>query len=158
MSEDWLEELFRDYQDAITRGAYTGIYALDEAALDLVMREQASSCVHSFVRLFDIPAGLDLDGFLEAMATGGSAKVNVKRDGDTILWEEEHNGECLCPLVKRGVVPLKPQLCVCGVHWLRMLVERHTDRRVHVEMLDSVATGSRNCTMRITLGAPPDAA
>lgn len=154
MSEDWLEELFRDYQDAITRGAYQGIYALDGEALDAVMREQASSCVHSFVKLFDIPANLDLDGFLEAMATGGSTKVNITRDGDTIVWEEEHNGECMCPLVKRGVVALKPQLCVCGVHWLRMLVERHAQRPVEVELLESVATGSRNCSMRITLGSP----
>jgi len=46
MSEDWLEELFRDYQDAITRGVYHGIYALDGEALDAVMHEQASSCRH----------------------------------------------------------------------------------------------------------------
>ncbi len=65
----------------------------------------------------------------------------------------------MCPLVKRGVVELDGSLCGCAVHWLRMLLERHTTEAVQVKLLDSVAAGAENCTFRITLGEnAPDAA
>jgi len=33
-----------------------------------------------------------------------------------------------------------------------MLVQRHTEKKVSVELLDSVAQGARNCTFRVQLG------
>jgi len=152
VEEDWVQQAIRDFQDKITCGTYEGIYALDSQSRDKVMEAQARSCVQAFVELFAIPAELDLEGFLEHMKLGGSGKVDVERDGDTIVFDEHRDGECMCPLVKRGVIRLDPALCVCGVHWIRMLVQRHTERPVSVELLDSVARGSRNCTYRITLG------
>lgn len=151
MSEDWLEQALRGFQDAITRGAYGGIYALEPSARDRVLESQAGSCVHAFVELFQVSKELSLDEVLEKMRYGGSSKVEISRLGDTIIWDEQHEGECMCPLVKRGVVLLRPELCSCAVHWLRMLVERHTEKKVSVELLDSVANGARNCTFRVTL-------
>lgn len=153
MSDDWIEQALRGFQDAITKGAYEGIYALEEPARDRVLESQAGACVHAFVELFGISKDLTLDEFLDKMRYGGSSKVEITRDGDTILWDEQHEGQCMCPLVKRGVVPLAPELCGCSVHWLRMLVQRHTDAKVSVELRDSVARGSRNCTFRVRLGA-----
>ncbi len=153
VSDDWIQEALRDFQDAITRGAYEGIRSLDEKGVDRVMEAQARSCVHAYVETFGISADLDLEAFLEKMQFGGSSKVIIERDGNKILWDEQHEGECMCPLVKREVIPLDASLCVCAIHWLRMLVERHVDEPVHVEMLDSVAKGSRNCTFRITIGS-----
>ena len=152
MADDWIEELTRDYQDTITRGAYDGIYQLREQQLDGVMTCQAQACVEAFVKLYDLPEQLGLDTFLTRMATGGPSRITIRRDGDTILWEEEHEGRCMCPLVRRNVIPLKPALCVCAVHWLRMLIERHAHRPAHVELIDSVAKGGRNCVFRVTLG------
>ncbi|MFQ5352656.1 MAG: hypothetical protein ACE5D3_06250 [Candidatus Binatia bacterium] len=152
MAEDWLDKLLGDFQNAITRGTYEGLSLLDEGSRDTVMEAQARSCVKAYAELFDIPAELSLEDFLEKMAFGGSSKVNIERDGDTIIWEEEHNGECMCPLVKRGGVDLDSMLCSCAVHWLRMLVQRHTDRRVAVELIDSVANGAQNCSFRVRIG------
>lgn len=151
MADDWIEQLTRDYQDTITRGAYVGIYQLPEQQLDRVMACQAHACVDEFVKLYDLPEQLDLDTFLARMATGGPSRITIQRDGDIILWEEEHEGQCMCPLVRRNVIPLRPELCVCAVHWLRMLIERHTQRPVHVELVDSVAKGGKNCLFHITL-------
>lgn len=152
MSEDWIEQLLRSFQDEITKGAYEGVYALEGEARDRVMESQAKSCVHAFTALYAIPRDLGLDEFLERMKYGGSSKVEIRRDGDTIEWVEEHEGECMCPLVKRGVARLAPELCNCAVHWLRMLVQRHTDREVTVELGESVATGARSCAFRVKLG------
>ena len=152
MTDDWLTEALRNYQDAGTRGTFEGIYSLDGEALDRVMHDQAEACVHAFVELFGISADLDLEAFLEHMQYGGSSKVHIERNGNDILWREEHHGECMCPLVKRGVIRLDEKLCVCAVHWLRMLVQRHTDEPVHVEMVESVAGGAESCTFRIRIG------
>jgi hypothetical protein len=151
MSDDWIEQALRGFQDAITRGAYDGIYALDTPARDRVLESQGEACVHAFVELFGISKDLTLDEFLDQMRYGGSSKVEITRDGDSILWDEQHEGQCMCPLVKRGVVPLAPELCGCAVHWLRILVQRHTEKSVSVELLDSVAKGARNCTFRVHL-------
>jgi hypothetical protein len=157
MEDDWIQQAIRDFQDKITRGTYDGIYALPDDARDRVMEAQARSCVHACIELFAIPADLDLEGFLEHMKLGGSGKVDIQRDGDVIVFDEHRGGECMCPLVKRAVIRLEPALCGCGVHWIRMLFERHTDRPVSVELIDSVAQGSRNCRYRITLGRGTDA-
>jgi hypothetical protein len=151
MSDDWIQELMRDFQDRITCGALRGVFRLDDNSVDIVMQEQASTCVAEFVKLYDLPADMGLDAFLERMTIGGPSKIDIERDGDTILWKERHEGECMCPLVRREVIELNPKLCNCAVHWLRMLVERHTKRPVRVELLDSVAQGNKDCIFRVTL-------
>jgi hypothetical protein len=155
VSENPTEKLIRDFQDRITQGTYEGIYALDEGALERVMECQASACVRAFAELYQISDDLDLDAFLEKMTLGGSSKIRIRREApDTILWEELHEGQCMCPLVTREVIPLEGGLCRCAVHWLRMLVERHVRGPVHVELLDSVAQGSSNCVFRIRIEDP----
>jgi hypothetical protein len=154
VADDWIEQLTRDFQDSITRGAYAGISQLPERQLDSVMACQAHACVDAFVKLYELPEELDLDAFLARMATGGPSRINIQRSGDTILWDEIHEGQCMCPLVRRNIIPLTPALCVCAVHWLRGLLERHAHRPVHVELLDSVAKQGTNCVFRATLGPP----
>lgn len=152
MSEHPVDKLVRDYQDRITQGSFVGIYALDEASQDRVMECQAESCAQAFVELFEIPDDLDLEGFLEKMRMGGSSKVEIKRDGNTIRWEELHDGRCVCPLVTREVIPLDRALCRCAVHWLRKLFERRVEGPVRVTLLDSVALGGQNCVFQVVLG------
>lgn len=151
MSEDWVEKLILEYQDRITRGAYEAVWRLEPDAREQVLRAQARSCVDAFSDLYAVEGSLELDTFLRKMTLGGSSKINIRRDGNCILWEEEHAGECMCPLVKRKVVELNRSLCGCATHWLRMLIERHTGRRVEVELVNCVADGSQNCSFKITL-------
>jgi len=151
VSEDWVEKLIREYQDRITRGAYEAVWRLEPDAREQILRAQARSCVDAFSDLYAIEGPLELDAFLQQMALGGSSKIKIQRDGNCILWEEEHAGECMCPLVKRKAIELNRHLCGCAVNWLRMLIERHTGRRVEVELVNSVADGSRNCLFKITL-------
>jgi hypothetical protein len=154
MGDHPAEQLVRDFQDRITSGTYAGVYSLDAQGLDHVMECQAEACVRAFAELYQIPAELDLDAFLEKMTMGGSSKVRMQRDGNTLLWEELHGGQCVCPLVTREVIPLEPGLCRCAVHWLRKLFERHVRGPVRVELLESAATGSQNCVFRIEIEDP----
>jgi hypothetical protein len=154
VAEHPAEKLVRDFQDRITRGSYDGIYALDEQSLDRVMECQAQACVGAYTELYQISEDLDLDAFLQKMTMGGSSKIRIRREGNTIQMEELHGGRCVCPLVTREVIPLEPGLCHCAVHWMRKLFERHVRGPVHVEMLDSAALGGENCVFRIEIEDP----
>lgn len=149
--QNWVEALIRDFQDEITRGAYDGILRLDDRGRNTVLEAQAQACAHAFLKLYDIPTDTDLDSFLDRMRTGGPSPLRVERNGKTILWEEQHEGRCVCPFVTRRVIDLTPALCVCAVHWLKALVERVVKKPAEVELLDSAAKGAQNCTFRITL-------
>lgn len=146
-----IEKMIRDFQDRILRGAYDGIYQLEGPALDRVMECHAAECARAFAELYDIPADLDLDAFLERMQLGGSSQITVERNGTEILWTEHHAGKCVCPMVTREVIPLDEKLCGCAEHWVRKLVERHVQGPVRVELVGSAAKGDENCVFRIVI-------
>jgi hypothetical protein len=152
MAEHPAEALVRQFQDRIVRGTWDGVSRIDPAARDRVLACQGAACAQAFVELFQIPDDLPLDDFLERMRLGGASKVEITRDGDVIRWEELHGGECMCPLVKRGVIALDAHLCRCAVHWLRDLFARRVEGPVHVRLVDAVAHGATNCIFEVTLG------
>jgi predicted hydrocarbon binding protein len=146
--------MVRDFQDRITTGTWQGVCSIDAGARDKVLECQAASCVRAFAELYAIPHDLELADFLEKMRMGGSSRVVIERDGDDILWSEQHEGRCVCPLVTRNVIPLGTELCGCAAHWVRMLFERHARTRVAVELVESTAQGAENCVFRVkVLGA-----
>jgi len=149
LSEHPVDRMVRDFQDRITRGTFDGVYGLEQKALDHVMQCQAAACVVAFRALYQISADLDLDAFLEKMKLGGSGKVRVQREANALLWEELHEGQCVCPLVTRKVIALDSGLCRCAVHWLRKLFEPHVRGPVEVELIHSVAMGQQNCSFRV---------
>lgn len=151
--EDWIEELRRKYQDHITRGLLEGVFALDDQAAEVAMTAMGHACAQAFVQLHDLKLNQDLDTFLQKICLlGPGGKIKISRNGDTILWEEAQKGECVCPLVRRGVIEPHPRLCLCGVKWVQFLVEKVAQRPATVELVEAVALGHQNCTYRVTLG------
>src|SRR3990172_12238409 len=120
--EDWIEELRRKYQDDITRGLLEGVFCLDDQAGETAMTSMGHACAQSFIKLHDLKLDQGLDTFLQQVTLlGPGGKMKITRDGDTVLWEEAQQGECVCPLVRRGVIQPHPRLCVCGVKWVQYL-------------------------------------
>jgi hypothetical protein len=148
---DWLQELIRDFQDTLTCGLYEAIYRLEQPGVETLMQAQARTCVGAFLQLGTLPNVMPLDAFLQAMRTAGPSKIDIQQEGDVIHWTEQHNGECVCPFVRRGVVRLDPKLCICGAHWVKCLFETVAQTRVDVETVETVATGAQNCCFRITV-------
>ena len=148
---DWVEVLMRDYQDKLTHGLYEAMYGLDGASIDALMEGQARTCVSAFVELAGLPVPMDLGAFLQKMRTAGPSRIEIRREGDTIYWREQHKGECVCPLVRRSVIRLDPKLCVCGEYWVQYLFESVAHTPVDVETVATVATGAEDCEFRITL-------
>ncbi len=148
---DWVQNLIRDYQDELTSGLYEAIYSLDGDSLDALMLGQACTCVAAFLKLSDLHAPMELDAFLEAMRIAGPGKIDIQRQGDVIDWTEQHQGQCVCPFVRRGVIRLDPKLCICGAHWVRNLFETVALTPVEVETVETVAAGAQSCRFRITV-------
>jgi hypothetical protein len=148
---DWVQNLMRDFQDKLVCGLYEAIYSLDESSQDTLMKGQARTCVAAYLDLTKLPSPMDLDSFLETMRTTGPSQVDIHREGDVINWTERHQGQCVCPFVRREVVRLAPPLCNCGSYWMQYLFQAVTKTDVEVEMLETVATGSQDCCFRITV-------
>ena len=154
---DWVQQLMRDFQDTLTGGLYEAIYKLDRRCVEPLMQAQARTCVAAFLNLSDLRVPMTLDDFLQAMRIAGPSKVDIRRDGDRIEWIEQHQGECVCPFVRRKVVRLDPQLCICGAHWVQRLFETVAHTKVEVETVETAATGAQNCHFRIRVIAPDGA-
>ncbi len=150
----WVQELVRDYQDKLTCGLYDAIYQLDERSVERLMQAQARTCVGAFLEFADLSPSMALDDFLQAVRTAGPSPIDIRRDGDVIEWVERHEGECVCPFVRRKVVRLDPKLCICGAHWVQQLFAAVAQTPVEVETVATAATGSQNCHFRIHIKGP----
>lgn len=146
---DWVQDLIRDYQDELTSGLYETIYGLDEGSLDALMQGQACACVAAFLKLSDLRAPMDLDAFLAHMRIAGPSKIDIQQESDVIHWTEQHQGQCVCPFVRRGVIRLDAKLCICGAYWVKNLFDTVAKTPVEVETVETVATGAQNCRFRI---------
>lgn len=153
MSQEFLEELLRSHEDEVVQGLCRGVFALDEPSFNAVVREMASACRARFLRAADIPTSLDLDGMIERVRRAGPDRIDITRDGDEILWRELREGQCMCPMVRRGAVELSPKMCACAAEWARGLVEMFYHGPVTVELLESVAIGSDCCLFRLKLAS-----
>ncbi len=151
---EWVQELVRDYQDTLTCGLYEAIYRLDDAAVERLMHAQARTCVGAFLEFADLSPPMTLDDFLKAVRTAGPSQIDIRRDGDVIEWVERHEGECVCPFVRRKVVRLDPKLCICGAHWVQQLFASVAKTHVEVETVATAATGSQDCHFRIHVKGP----
>lgn len=125
------------------------ICRLIRASISLVTTGLSASA--AFLDLSDLTTPMALDDLLEAMRIAGPSKADISRDGDVIHWTEQHQGQCVCPFIRRGVVRLDPKLCICGAYWVKYLFEKVARTAVEVETIETVATGAENCRFRIAV-------
>lgn len=154
---DWVMNLIRDFQDKITCGLYEAVYSLEGEPLEKLMQGQAHACGAAYIKLYGLPDHLELDDFLARIKHTGPSQISIERDGGVIDWTELHQDGCVCPLIKRNVVPLDQKLCVCGANWVKYLFENVTATPVDVEIIETIATGAENCHFQIRLKAAPPA-
>ncbi len=151
---EWVQVLIREFQDKLTCGLYEAIYGLEQRTVDTLMHAQARSCVGAFLELGTLRTPMTLDEFLEAMRTAGPSRIEIQREGNVIHWTELHEGKCVCPFVMRNVIRLDPKLCICGAHWVKVLFETVAQTQVDVQMVETAATGAKNCCFRVTVKEP----
>jgi len=88
----------------------------------------------------------------------------VKKGGNkTVIiynWGRDHqnpqglimsDGYCMCPLVEDGPKDLSGSFCICSSGYVKEIFERSTGRTAHVEVLDSLKRGGKDCIFKIEL-------
>ncbi len=153
-SATWVETLMRDFQDRLTCGLYEAIYDLERPAVERLMQAQARTCVAAFLDISGLRVPMELDEFLRVICSVAPSQIDIECNGRVIEWIERHEGQCICPFVRRGVVRLDPKLCLCGAHWVQVLFEVAAGTLVRVETVSTVADGAQDCHFRITLLGP----
>lgn len=61
------------------------------------------------------------------------------------------DGVCLCPMVETKPAGLSSGYCQCSVGYVKEMFERRFNRKVDVELLDSVLWGGKRCKFKITV-------
>lgn len=152
-SREFVEDLLRSHSEEVVKGLVRGLLTLDGEPFDAVMREAAAACRARFLRVANFPSDLDLDEMIQRMASAGPDRIEITRSGDEILWRELREGRCMCPMVRSGIVDLDARMCTCAAEWARGLVEMCHGGPVDVEIVETIAGGSRSCLFRLKLGA-----
>lgn len=73
----------------------------------------------------------------------------IKFDGKEILMDYKF-GNCVCPIVTTGI-STNPELCNCTKGFTKALFTALLDRKVQVELIETVLTGGKSCKQRITI-------
>lgn len=98
-----------------------------------------------------------LNGTVESVADliQGWNLVRQSRDlnGDWILEGNVAHGlfeECGCPLVRAGLIELKPSHCWCSQNMMEAIFSRAAKKKVSVEIIQSIGRGDKVCEFQIT--------
>ncbi|MEE8470079.1 MAG: hypothetical protein V3S51_01980 [Dehalococcoidia bacterium] len=137
---------------AVVRGLMKGVFALDEEARNKVLEEMGRACYDGFQEFVGTsPTGLDIESACEWLDGTVPHNRRFERAGDTIYWDadiQDTYGGCMCILVRLGILEPSPELCVCSTNYCQRAFEEMTGKSVEGEMVETVNTGSRNCTFR----------
>ena len=61
------------------------------------------------------------------------------------------DGICLCPMAESKPAGLSPTYCHCSVGYVKEIFELQFNRKVDVELIDSVLKGGKRCQFKITV-------
>jgi hypothetical protein len=85
------------------------------------------------------------------MKISDQPRAHRPRAEDELLWTELHEGECVCPHVRQGVIRLDPKLCLCGEMGAAARRAARAPPR-HGRDGGVGGDGRANCVYRISLG------
>jgi hypothetical protein len=90
----------------------------------------------------------------------GPKRDDLSIDGNVIWYrfsssaetgEASPEGVCLCPLAESKPAGMSTTYCYCSVGYVKESFELRFDRKVDVELTDSVLKGGKRCSFKITV-------
>ncbi|MFT3829928.1 MAG: hypothetical protein QM691_09520 [Opitutaceae bacterium] len=143
-----------DWRIAFGRQRYAKLVStvatrVDAATFAGIMEEVGRFCGSSgFAGKF---AG-DLDGFLAEAERRWQAQIEYAREHGVVrLAFATPKGDCACPLMGKGLVPVAA--CQCSVGSIRQMFTIVTRRAVQCDLKESVLRGDGRCSFAIRLAA-----
>jgi len=152
MLEKWKTAACEHLKREWIRGVVTGLSEVDEETGRRILKNCGEACAKSWVNSYGYdPASYDLDSWIKLLNELDPGARDVKRRGDSVLYELRH-GRCVCPLVYENIVELTPKLCsACSTNFFEYIFKKVAKGPVRVEVMESLATSADKCAFRIVL-------
>jgi predicted hydrocarbon binding protein len=96
---------------------------------------------------------MELNDFVEHLKTKWSEEA-VTREGEIVFIKyksKDQPDKCLCPLVNTFPSEISDTFCLCSVGFLKQMFETYTDKRVKVDILETIIGGGNICSFRVEL-------
>jgi hypothetical protein len=91
----------------------------------------------------------DFEGFCKAIKQGASGdEVTWDREKGVITMTSPERSDCFCPLISRHQ-NTPPVVCNCSLGWQQHTWETFLQRKVRVEMKETVLRGGKRCVFEI---------
>jgi len=90
----------------------------------------------------------------------GAPRSDLKVEGNVIHYQYNGSAEtggaigesiCLCPMAEGKPAGLSPTYCYCSLGYVKEIFELKFNRKVEVELVDSVLKGAKRCQFKITV-------
>jgi len=121
--------------------------------LDLTLHDVGSYCASLWDETIVKHRG-DFDSFRQLIRTGSSGDdATWDREKGVITMTSPERSDCYCPLVGRQQ-NTPPVVCNCSRGWQQHTWETFLQRKVRVEMKETVLRGGKRCTFEIHVGEP----
>jgi hypothetical protein len=119
-------------------------FGIDET--DRIIKSLGCACAKAIPFIVENKGKLDSYFTVLKEKWGEIGEIN-KDQNEIILTTPER--DCVCPLIKKGET--SSQFCNCSLGWQKFAYETILDKKVEVEILESILRGSRKCKFRIRI-------
>ena len=152
MSEGWEEKVLPRLEEEWIKGVVGSLRELDEEVGRELLSRGGRFCGRSWMEDLGIrPEEHDLDSLISYLNEVRPGEREVMKEGDSVIYRLKL-GHCACPLVMKGIVELRPELCrMCGVNFFEEVFGSVVKGPVRAELVESIATGAKECVFRIRL-------
>ena len=94
----------------------------------------------------------DIDGYLAEAKKRWGSQSEYNREEGVVNFSFQTGGDCACPLMSRGLVPLAA--CRCSVGAIRQSFTVVSQRTVECKLKESALQNGTRCSFEIRLGQP----
>jgi len=133
---------------------------LDEGTRKKLMMLNGKTCFQDWIRETKqeiIPVAFET---WARKAAEANQQEGFKVEGNVIHFQynssaetggEAKEGVCLCSMAESKPAGMSPTYCYCSVGYVKEMFELRFNRKVDVELLDSVLKGGKRCRFKITV-------
>ena len=91
----------------------------------------------------------DPEVYFEFMNTAHGETITYDRKKGLIKVVSGERDQCPCPIVDSSKTP--PYYCHCSIGWQKQIYETMLDKKVEVNLVESVLRGSKRCIFEVTV-------
>jgi len=141
-----------DWRIGFSRSRYTKLMEILQSKLskdefNAIIRELGSDCSASisFIKTYQS----DLDGYIKELKRRWNEDATYDKEKGIITVASQERTECFCPLIDTAKV--SDAVCNCSLGWQKQTFETVLQKKVAVEIKESIIRGGKRCIFEIKI-------